>query len=58
MRFLNDDIMLFVFCNPDGEDLVANWYMREPEPTKRADAQRRRGSGPSTSATTTTATST
>lgn len=37
-RFLNDDITLFVFCNPDGDDLVAKWYMREPEPTKRVDS--------------------
>jgi hypothetical protein len=37
MRFLHDDIALLVFCNPDGDDLVAKWYMREPEPTKRTD---------------------
>lgn len=35
MRFLNDDIALLVFANPDGMELVANWYMREPEPTRR-----------------------
>jgi Zinc carboxypeptidase len=35
MRFLNDDIALLVFANPDGMELVANWYMREPDPTKR-----------------------
>ncbi len=35
MRFLNDDIALLVFDNPDGDDLVAKWYMREPDPTKR-----------------------
>ena len=38
MRFLNDDIALFAFCNPDGDDLVSKWYMREPEPTKRVDS--------------------
>lgn len=38
MRFLNDDITLFVFCNPDGDDLVAKWYMREPDPKKRVDS--------------------
>ncbi len=35
MRFLNDDIALLVFANPDGMELVANWYMRESDPTKR-----------------------
>jgi hypothetical protein len=38
MRFLNDDITLLVFCNPDGDDLVAKWYMREPVPEKRVDS--------------------
>ena len=36
MRFLKDDILLAVCVNPDGMDLVSNWYMREPEPTKRS----------------------
>jgi len=31
MRLLNDDIMLFVQANPDGQDLIANWYMRGSE---------------------------
>jgi Zinc carboxypeptidase len=35
MRFLHDDIALFVFANPDGMELVANWYMRQPDPAKR-----------------------
>ncbi|HEX4748509.1 MAG TPA: M14 metallopeptidase family protein [Bryobacteraceae bacterium] len=35
MRLLNDDIILFVQDNPDGQELVANWYMRNPDPTKR-----------------------
>ena len=35
MRFLNDVIVLFVHANPDGNDLVADWYMREADPTKR-----------------------
>jgi hypothetical protein len=35
LRFLRDDIVLLVNCNPDGEELTANWYMREPEPAKR-----------------------
>jgi len=34
-RILNDDIILFAQDNPDGQELVANWYMREPDPTKR-----------------------
>jgi hypothetical protein len=38
MRFLNDDIILCVAANPDGSELVANWYMREPDPTKRSSA--------------------
>ena len=35
LRFLNDVILLAVCTNPDGLDLVADWYMREPEPSKR-----------------------
>jgi hypothetical protein len=35
MRMLNDDIVLCVLDNPDGMDLIANWYMREPVPEKR-----------------------
>lgn len=38
MRFLRDDIILAVCVNPDGLDLVSNWYMREAEPTKRSTA--------------------
>ncbi|MFI5311531.1 MAG: M14 family metallopeptidase, partial [Gemmatimonadales bacterium] len=30
MRFLNDCILLLVHANPDGNDLVADWYMRNP----------------------------
>ena len=29
MRFLRDDIMLATLVNPDGMDLVSNWYMRD-----------------------------
>ncbi|MBV9759945.1 MAG: peptidase [Acidobacteriaceae bacterium] len=36
VRFLNDTIMLFVQDNPDGQELVANWYMRNPDPSKRS----------------------
>jgi Zinc carboxypeptidase len=35
LRFLKDDIALLVFANPDGMELVSNWYMREPTPEKR-----------------------
>jgi hypothetical protein len=35
MRFLDDTIVLFVHANPDGNDLVADWYMRNPDPAKR-----------------------
>ena len=38
MRILNDVIILFVHANPDGHDLVADWYMRNPEPTERSSA--------------------
>lgn len=34
-RILNDVIILLAQVNPDGQELVANWYMREAEPTKR-----------------------
>jgi hypothetical protein len=35
-RILNDCIVLAVHANPDGHELVANWYMREKEPTRRS----------------------
>jgi hypothetical protein len=38
MRILDDVIILFVHANPDGHDLVADWYMRNPEPTQRSSA--------------------
>lgn len=34
-RILRDVIVLLVHANPDGQELVANWYMREPDPAKR-----------------------
>jgi hypothetical protein len=34
-RFLNDDILLAVLANPDGQELVVNWYMREKDEKKR-----------------------
>ena len=36
MRLLNDVIILFVHANPDGNDLVADWYMRNPDPLQRS----------------------
>ena len=35
MRLLDDNILLAVHANPDGMELVSDWYMREPEPTNR-----------------------
>jgi hypothetical protein len=35
LRFLDDVIVLFVHANPDGNDLVADWYMREQVPEQR-----------------------
>jgi len=36
LRLLRDDIMLVVPANPDGQELVADWYMREKDETKRS----------------------
>ena len=58
LRILDDVIILFVHANPDGQDLVADWYMRETEPDEAHRWPACRGSTRSTSATTTTATST
>ncbi len=35
-RFLDETIILGCLVNPDGMELVSNWYMREPEKTKRS----------------------
>ena len=35
MRILRDDIVLLTNINPDGMQLVANWYMQEPDSLKR-----------------------
>ena len=35
LRFLNDVIVLFVHANPDGNDLTADWYNRNPVPEQR-----------------------
>ncbi len=34
-RILNDVVILFVHVNPDGNDLVADWYMRTQDPKQR-----------------------
>src|SRR3954462_7530400 len=34
-RFLDDCIILFVHANPDGNELVSNWYMRSASPQQR-----------------------
>lgn len=34
-RILNDAIILFVHANPDGQELVSNWYMRHADTLKR-----------------------
>ena len=36
MRILDNDVILFVHANPDGQELVSNWYMREAKPEKRS----------------------
>src|SRR3954469_2005436 len=39
LRFLNDDIILCVPANPDGQELVSNWYMRDPDTLKRTTSR-------------------
>src|SRR5262245_4962521 len=38
LRILNDDIILAVLINPDGMELVSNWYMREKDERRRSSA--------------------
>ena len=35
LRILNDDVLLLVPINPDGMELVSNWYMRAADPKQR-----------------------
>ena len=35
MRILDNAIILLVHANPDGQELVTSWYMRESDPKKR-----------------------
>ncbi|WP_077921056.1 M14 metallopeptidase family protein [Spirosoma sp. 209] len=36
MRILDQDILLLTHANPDGQEIVTNWYMREPKAEKRS----------------------
>jgi len=36
LRILDDVIVLLVHANPDGQELMSNWYMREPVPEQRS----------------------
>jgi len=36
LRILRDVVVLAVHANPDGHELVANWYMRTPDPRRRS----------------------
>ena len=36
MRFLDEVILISICTNPDGMDLVSNWYMRNPNPQQRS----------------------
>jgi hypothetical protein len=36
IRILDKVVILFVHANPDGQELVSNWYMRNPKPEKRS----------------------
>lgn len=37
-KILDECIVLLVHANPDGQDLVTNWYMREASPEKRSSS--------------------
>ncbi|MFT3827693.1 MAG: M14 family metallopeptidase [Chitinophagaceae bacterium] len=36
INILNNTIILMVHANPDGQELVSSWYMRESDPKKRS----------------------
>ncbi len=36
LRILEDVILLTLITNPDGMEMVGNWYMRNPDPEKRS----------------------
>ncbi|UHG93494.1 M14 family metallopeptidase [Spirosoma oryzicola] len=35
LRILDNVVILLTHANPDGQEIVSNWYMREPKPEKR-----------------------
>ncbi|MGV3761623.1 M14 family metallopeptidase [Parapedobacter sp.] len=35
LRILDDVVILLFHCNPDGQELVSNWYMRQTDTSKR-----------------------
>lgn len=35
MNILNNDIILFTHANPDGQELVSNWYMKDADTLRR-----------------------
>ena len=39
LSILNEVIILFVHANPDGQELVSNWYMSNPDTLKRSFSQ-------------------
>jgi len=39
LRILDQDIILLTHVNPDGQELVSNWYMQESKPEKRSFEQ-------------------
>jgi hypothetical protein len=39
LRILDEVIILFVHANPDGQELVSNWYMRNADTLKRSFSQ-------------------
>jgi hypothetical protein len=39
LRILRDTIILAAHANPDGMELVSDWYMRKPVPTERSTGQ-------------------
>ncbi|MGI8582451.1 MAG: M14 family metallopeptidase [Chitinophagaceae bacterium] len=39
LKILEETIILFVHANPDGQELVSDWYMRNPDTLKRSLSQ-------------------
>ena len=37
-RILDNVVILFTHANPDGQEMVSNWYMREKDPLKRRNS--------------------